>query len=442
MRVSLTNSYEKAKEQVLQVIENRKEYVIIFLQTLAKMRSPEGEGIDVQEYVSKYLRKMGADKVDLFKPDENKLRNHPGFSHVPPDFGGRGIGEKPVVVGTFKGEGGGRSILFTGHMESATPRWELVNVKKWRFNPFSGVIKDGKMYGKSVRNMKAGNAAYIMALESIREAGIKLNGDVIICTNTDEDTGSNGSLEAVLRGYKADGGICPESSRMVIWTTQGGPLTFRVKVRGKVAMLPSGWKYRLSVSAIENGIKIYNAIKDFGDHRAQTKSHPLYVDYPSSVLTYIGVFRAGNWPQGVPLEAIIEGMITTVPGENPMEIKKEFEAFIKQRAETDQNMKDDLPDVEWYANWEACEVPTDHPIVTTTRRAFTEIMGKEPEIRGGVGGADAAKFTLYGETPMIQLGPNYDDELEENVILESYINLMKIFALTILKWCGVHPSHD
>jgi len=454
--------YEEAKERVLKKIDEMAESMIEFLQELVRIPSPEGEGIEVQEFVKSYLMGIGADKVDMFYPDIEKLKEHPGFSPMMyPEHGGRRIEEKPVIWGTFKGRGGGKSLLFTGHMESATGAWEPGIVRHWKHDPFGGIIEGDALYGKAVVNMKSGNAAAISAIRAIRAAGIPLKGDVYINTNIDEDIGCYGSLEAIRRGYRADAGINPEPTAHTIGIASTGCQHFRVIVRGKPT-------YTGGISAIENAFKVYKVIKDLDKYRREKYIKPFFEKHPYIQSGYspgitIGMLRSGVWPCTTPYEAEIEGSIRHVPGENIEEVRAQLREWIMREAEKDPSMKDDPPTVEFWEYWWDTLIEPDEPIVKTLKEAFVEIKGKEPEYSASVG--DAAPFTRFGNTPTVYFGPQsiYEREaeqgkvalsfqekyrgeapveeasalLEEAISLSSYIETVKIFALAILKWCEV-----
>ena len=441
----LTSSYEEVKENLLKTIDERREEVVGFLQELVRIPSPEGGGHKIQERVADYLRKMGADKVDIFKPDIKKLKKHLGFSPVFHEHGGTPVEEKPVVVATFKGTGRGRSLFFVGHMESATGPWEPVTVERWKHDPFAAEIEGDALYGKGVLNMKSGNAAGIMALKAVREAGIKLKGDVFISTNIDEDIGSQGTLEVTRRGYRADAGLCPEPTGLNLVIANEGCQHFRVIVKGR-ATYTSG-EY-LCPNAIEKAFKVYWALKDLEAFRRATHKHPLF-DHSGFIPITIGMIRGGTWPCNTAEECILEGTMHHLPDENLTDVKRQLEEQVKLCAQQDPFMKRYPPEVEWWEYWSDEEIDVNHPIVQITEEAYREVMGEGPRIAGFSAAGDADKLTRYANTPTIFLGPKsaryvergrmpFEDpvDYDESVSVESYIQLTKIFALTILKWCG------
>ncbi len=86
----------------------------------------------------------------------------------------RGRSERVNAVGRWKGTGGGKSLLFNGHLDT-NPVTE-----GWTVDPWAGKVDDDFIYGIGVSNMKAGDAAYFCAVRTLIEAGVKLKGDVIL----------------------------------------------------------------------------------------------------------------------------------------------------------------------------------------------------------------------------------------------------------------------
>ena len=64
------------------------------------------------------------------------------------------VGERVNAIGRLKGAGGGKSLLFNGHLDT-NPATE-----GWTVDPWGGLVDDQFVYGIGVTNMKAGDAAY------------------------------------------------------------------------------------------------------------------------------------------------------------------------------------------------------------------------------------------------------------------------------------------
>jgi succinyl-diaminopimelate desuccinylase len=75
----------------------------------------------------------------------------------------------------------------------------------WTTDSWTPVLQDGCIYGLRTRDMKAGGAAILSAVESLTQAGVELGGTLLISTTTDEENWSRGA-HAVLNSGLIDGG--------------------------------------------------------------------------------------------------------------------------------------------------------------------------------------------------------------------------------------------
>ena len=91
------------------------------------------------------------------------------------------------TVATLKVTGGGRSIMFNGHLD--------INplATGWTRDPFDPWVEDGKLYGAGIRNMKSGVSSMIHAAESIRKSGVGLAGDIVVACVVGELQGGSGT---------------------------------------------------------------------------------------------------------------------------------------------------------------------------------------------------------------------------------------------------------
>jgi succinyl-diaminopimelate desuccinylase len=87
------------------------------------------------------------------------------------------------VVGAKHGTGGGPVVHLNGHMDVVPPGFG------WTMDPFSGVVRDGRIFGRGACDMKAGIAAAVFAAEAIACAGVHLSGAIEISGTVDEESG-------------------------------------------------------------------------------------------------------------------------------------------------------------------------------------------------------------------------------------------------------------
>ena len=127
---------------------------------------------------------------------------------------------RPNLVGTWRGAGGGRSLILNGHVDTVTiePR------AGWTRDPFGAEIVDGLMYGRGTSDMKGGVMAALMAITYLRHTGIRLRGDVSLQCVVNEEHAGNGTLDLVRRGFRADAAVVLEPTSNTIAVSHPGGL--------------------------------------------------------------------------------------------------------------------------------------------------------------------------------------------------------------------------
>ena len=414
------------RQAVLNTIDQNRDKAIRFLQEMISIPSVTGDEAAIQAFLSDYMKGIGLD-VDMWETDWNELKKHPGYRPVERGYEGR-----PNIVATLKGNGGGRSLLLNGHTDVIP----VGNGEGWSVAPWSAEIRDGRIYGRGSADMKSGVASHIMAVEFLKAAGVELKGDVFINVVIDEEVSGHGTLDTVIRGYRADAGISGETSDLSVQPACIGRIWFEIAIDGK----PAGVQKRYEgISGIELGNKITKAVQALEDRRVATVKHPLYPNALDSLPCLIGSFSAGSYPSAFPASCLLKGSIGTVPGEDHEGVKQSLVDQIAAAAAEDEWMKDHPPVVRFVGyDAQASEIPRDHPIVGLVGKNYREVTGREPMISGRQGAADTRFLNEYGETPTVIFGPGSTAVMHANdeyVAIDDYMTAIKVMALSIYDWC-------
>lgn len=420
------------RQELLDLIDGRREHAVEFLRTLVTTPSVTGNEGPIQNHLRDYLEKMGLE-IDMWDMDPDEIQKHPAAAVVTESYVGR-----PNIVATRKGTGGGRSLLTNGHTDviPAGPR------ESWTDDPWSASIRAGRIYGRGASDMKSGVACQILAVQYLAEAGIKLKGDVLLNLVVDEEISGHGTLDTVLRGYKADAAISGETSTLAVQPACIGRIWFQILIRGKKAGIQQRYT---GVNAIDLGYKIKLAIDELEKHRLKTVSHPLYPSIIDTLPCLVGTFESGSFPSAFPDICLLKGSMATVPGEDHNGVKQSFLDHIAKVAAEDPWMKDHPPEVTFGNKFggldaEAADIPPDHPIVNTLVNCFKEVTGRTPEISGRQGAADTRFLINNGDTPTVIFGPGPTAVMHANdeyVDIDDYMTAIKVYALSICDWCGV-----
>lgn len=416
-------------ERIKENIKNHQDEYIAFLQKIVKEPSTTGNELAAQTLMADRLKEKGLE-VDVWIPDYDELIKSKFFNPLRDNYEG-----SPNVVGILKGTENGRSVILNGHIDVVPAGDE----KKWTYDPYSGDVVDGKLYGRGTTDMKGGNIATLIALETIINLGIQLKGDVVYESVIEEETGGAGTLAAIQRGYKADVAIIPEPSEMRIFPKQQGSLWFEVTVTGVSAH--GGTRYE-GVSALEKGWTVFEEIMNLEEKRNEPlRKDPLYKDNPIPIPINIGQFNGGYFPSAVAEKATIQGRYGVAPGETIEEAKEEFIKMLDDLKHKDDWFESHPATVEWggiHLPPGGCDL--DHPMLNILKEKYIEVENEEPIIAGSTWGTDGGLLTQAGGIPSIVFGPGTTSMAhftDEYVELDKLFKTAEIIALAIIDWCEV-----
>jgi len=393
-------------------------------------RYPNGDEKEVQEFVERHLEDLGCE-TDVFLPTDV-----PGLAEHPAYLGGRNYEGRPNVVGRREGTGGGRSILFSGHMDTV-PRGE----DPWSVDPFSGTVESGKQYGLGIFDMKGGMAAAMMALRALNELGVGLEGDVTIETVVDEEFGgANGTLACRLRGYEADVAIVPEPSNLAICPRNQGGSMFRVSFEGKPGRSFGGEELVNPVYAAARFLEVFREYEAY--HREKKPASRFFANDPG-LPAYVQGVRAT--PVDLPLYDRVPGRCTIdvwiqcYPETSEEKLRQDFVTFVEERATGDEILSEVEPRIEKLIRFlPGTGIPEDHEIVDVATRVAGRIYPDGLPVEGAPFACDSFVFNLYSDTPALIWGPKGKNAHapDEYIEVEAFMDLVKLYALTMTEWCG------
>lgn len=418
-----------ASERVLETVERNWERQLDFLRGLVRRPSTLGNEARVQRFVAEELGEMGLE-VDVWQIDHAKIAEQPGYSPVEWSYEGR-----PNVAAKWEASsGGGRSLIFNGHVDvvPATPEHH------WTYDPWGGEVADGRMYGRGAADMKSGIAAMVYAVRALREAEVGLSGDVTLETVIEEECTGNGTLATLARGYEADAVVIPEPLGQTVLEAQVGVMWARVTVRGRGAHAERASQ---SVNAISKAYSMIRAVQELEAEVNAAEDRPAQFRGIEHPLNYnVGVVRGGDWASSVPEECTFEVRISAYPGEDLREIQSRFESHLLEAAGADPWLSENPPDISFYAfRAEGCTVNRDEPVFGSLRKCHRSVAGEDPEFMSFTGTTDIRFFNLYRDIPATCYGPIGANlhAPDEWVDLESLKNVTRVLALTAMDWCGV-----
>lgn len=324
---------------------------------------------------------------------------------------------RPNVIGVLKGSGHGRSLMYNGHMDT-------VGVEGMA-KPFSGAIRDGKLYGRGAQDMKASLAAMIGSAKALRDAGITLAGDLVLAFVVDEESMSIGT-EGLVKEFVTDGAIVTEPTDLTLSRAHRGFIWYDVQTTGRAA---HGSRFKEGIDANMRMGRFLAQLDKLEQELLARRPHPLAG--PPSL--HASLIKGGTEISVYAANCLLQVERRTIPGEIVASCTSELQAIIDRLAAEDDTFR---ATVTPKFSREPFEIGTDAAIVNTIAQATADQLGVPPQHTGQTYWTDAALLAQAGiETALIgPIGAGLHSA-EEWVDVQSVLDLTHILFQTAVRYC-------
>jgi len=343
------------------------------------------------------------------------------------------------LVAVITGAGPGRRLVFNGHLDTFP-----VGEGEWTVPPLRGTLRDGRLYGRGVSDMKGGIAASIAAARILSRLRERWRGELVVTLAGDEENmgtlGSRWLLEHVPEA-KGDAMLCGDvGSPMVVRFGEKGLCWVEIEAEGKPA---HGAHVHKGCNAIDrlrqalDGLKRLEAIAVAAPEAvtsAITAAKPISEELSGAgeaetlqrVTVNIGTMEGGISPNLVPARARAAADIRL-----PVGVSLEtIEAALHREL-------DPCEGVSWriVRAYPPSFTPPDHEIVGRTVAAATKVFGKAPVRNMRVGASDARLYRMFG-VPSVVFGctPFNMGAPDEYILLEELVAVAKVHTLTAFEF--------
>ncbi len=269
--------------------------------------------------------------------------------------------------------------------------------------------------------MKGGLAVLMVALKTIAEARLPLQGDLILAVTAGEEVDSIGATS--IAGRKDLGPIqavmIPEPSNNDVFIAEKGALWLELTTQGKTA---HGSMPEVGRNAVMMMIPLITELQKMA---LPFKEHPLLGGFTQSVNTIVGGVKTNV----VPDHCAVTVDMRTVPGQDHREIVRQVENLISDLSQKIPGFKasvrvtnDRIP----------IESSPSEPVVQGFFDIVREVTGERPVPKGVRYYTDAVAFVPVLKTPMIICGPGdatLAHQPNEYVEISKLIQSVKIFTL-------------
>ena len=337
---------------------------------------------------------------------------------------------RPVSVSEFEFGGEGPCIVLNAHMDT-------VGADNMEIEPFSGEIRDGKIWGRGSSDDKAGLVTIYGAVKSLLDSGTLLCGKIIFHSTIDEEANGSGAgtLACLEAGYTGDRAIVVDGLAGTIVVGCYGVLTADVFVEGREAHAAFGG----GVSALEKALVVKAQIDEFAAELAE--KHP-------DCLVNIGIFESGNLPAVVPGWARMSLNMVYPPAEaiasrqagegwNAILMRRTFEAKVAQACQKDDWLAEHPPEVRWVKDLIPFDQPESLPLASELAQAYQDATAKVlPTERGMVGWTESAYCQVLAGMDTVNFAPGEPGQPHgprEHVDIQTVLDYTKALALYLYR---------
>ncbi len=352
---------------------------------------------------------------------------------------------RPNVLGVWEGTGGGPSLMFNGHMDTSYSGQEPWLRGKPGFAPHA-FVQDRHVFGLGISNMKGALACYVEALRALKDAGVRLRGDVMIaavCGEIEKTQWSDEFVGAEYRGYAAGSRYLPTHGGVADMCILGEPTEQKV-VLGHFGAL---W-VRISTSgpfvhtAFSNGRLGENSIIRMTEVLEAVREWIPRWEERTTYKGLTGVVNVGCLRGGFPWRVSRTPHRTDlfldcrVPPTLPMaRARAEIGDLVRE-------LRERFPDFglehEVYVTAPGSEIAEDHPLVQAIDASHGEVFGSPPERDATRWFSDGSALTRYGiETVNYGTSSGLPGADGENLAIDGLVDIARVYTLAAARVCEV-----
>ncbi|MFN8062287.1 MAG: ArgE/DapE family deacylase [Vicinamibacterales bacterium] len=324
---------------------------------------------------------------------------------------------RPNIVGRLSGTGGGRSLMLNAHTDTVD-----VNAMS---DPFSGDLRDGRVYGRGAFDMKGGLAAALAAVKALIDARVPLGGDVVVAAVADEEFASVGTQALVAR-HRTDGAIVTEPTDLDICIAHKGFIWLQVTTVGRAA---HGSRFDLGIDANMRMGRVLSELEVLERSLRTGRRHPLVG--PASL--HAATLHGGTGPSTYAASSTLEIERRTIPGETDGDAVAEIQAILDRLGAADRAFSAEL---RLLLSRPAFEISPDAPLVSLVTDCATSVLGRAPAHVGQTWWMDSAFLAAAGiETVVLGGCGTGAHAAEEWCDVESLCHVAQTVAETAARYC-------
>jgi succinyl-diaminopimelate desuccinylase len=344
------------------------------------------------------------------------------------------------VIGSRRG-GAGPVVHLNGHIDVVPPG------DGWTVDPFGGVVRDGKIFGRGVCDMKAGIAASVFAAEAIDRAGVTLPGTVEISGTVDEESGGFAGVAYLAEAGRIQSGrtdfvIIPEPLNVDrICIGHRGVYWFEVTARGRIG---HGSMPFLGVNAIDGMGLLLQSVREVLMPALASRRTAVPVAPPGARQATINIngIEGGQPVGGIQTPCVAD--LCRAVFDRRFLIEEGFDAARQEIAELVGRVAEQANGVRFEVRdlmvVHPTKTPDDSPVIAALHRSIRTVLGRPAELVASPGTYDHKHVARIAGVPhCVAYGPGELEQAhqpDEYCRIDDLVNATKVIALATLDLMG------
>ncbi len=333
--------------------------------------------------------------------------------------------ERPNVVAEWGEKRGRMGLMLNGHMDTIPPEG------RDSISPYSGVVRNGKVYGLGSIDMKASLVAYIFAVNALIKAKVKIKGKLTLAFVVDEETGAcspYGTQYLLEQGCVPKACLIGEHGSQYIRTGQRGSYRFKIITKGEAV--------HTGVSAWERGEQGHNAVVDMA--KIIDALQGIEIPFKPSktfvgrkpVFTFPTKIVGGVAMNVVPASCEAHGDVRLLPGNSDSQVKMLMIERLQKLG-----IPYEIQDLIYVPS---VEIDPHEPMVLSMQKVAKSVLGYVPETKSSGPATDGWMFVKRDIPTIMGFGPDGGGEhgRGEWVDLASLQKITEVYARFIVDYLG------
>lgn len=331
----------------------------------------------------------------------------------------------PCVVARLPGTGGGPALEINGHLDTVPLPHDPPRVE------------NGVLYGRGATDMKASLASNLEAARAIREAGVRLRGDLLITVHGRHEApyGMAEDLVARLRrGVHGDAAIVTDvtdvgPTRLPLVGIGVAIYTITIRRPGEIThetRTAPGTPHPIAIAA-----EVVSRLTVLSEELTRRE-----VPLVGHETLFIGELHSGDFYNRFPTEARIVGTRRWGPASRAAAVEAELRELCAavERAHPGAEVR-----LEFLKVRDAFQLAPDDPLARALQSAYQRVTGQPLPPAGMRSAGDASLFYAERGIPSTYHGPGgsgHHGEVEAMPVSE-LSRAARVLALAALEYCGV-----